>query len=878
MTISGWLAAGAVVAALGAPIAGPLVAVLAAAGASFTLVALAIGPGSTGRARSAHVLLLGCAALSARMLVLPIAVPVATEIPIGNGPWVAVVESIGAVRDGSQVATLRLTERPGTRVAATLPRYPEIEPGFDIVVEGVIRAPPDSPYGEYLRRTGLAGTLQSRKLEVRGSETGLAPTIERLRRTAAAALEAAIPEPEAGLAAGIVIGLRDRVDRALAADFTTVGASHIVAISGWNIAIVAASVAALAGSWARRRRAMLTAVAIVTYVAFAGASPSVVRAAAMAGVVLVARESGRAGRAAAALGWAAVILLFIDPALIGDAGFQLSTLATAGILAWATPLDEGLRRRTPAWLPAWLVECLAVSLAAQAATLPIVLLVFGRLAIISPLVNLAVVPIVAPAMAAAGIALVGGLLSMAGAPALVATILGLPGWFLLAVVVGVVQASARLPFASATLEPPWNLVAAVLAAAVPAGVILARPRRTAARPGAASPERPKPMPPGGDQARTALVRHDRRAGHRRAGRSQRLVAIAVGASLIAVVVAVAHRPDGSTRITVLDVGQGDSILVEGGRGGRLLIDGGPDPDRLLIELDRRLPPWDRRLDAVILTHPHEDHVAGLALLLGRYHVGHVYETGMHGPGPGYKAWARALALPNAPPDGRLATGDRLAVDDLRLRVLWPDPGKVPLEPPNGGRAINDVSVVLLGEVAGRRILLTGDVEDDVDPLLVARGLPPIDVLKVAHHGSKTASTPAFLDVVRPAVAIVSAGAGNPYGHPARSTLDRLAGTGARVMRTDTDGSVEVAISASGIRVAASGGRAAAFVGRSVLAAGSRSGLGTNSTTEAKVTVPRDPAVPDPPLPVAAIVPSDPFRGGSRSIVTFAFVCAVPSSG
>jgi competence protein ComEC len=886
--MSGWLAMGAVIAAFAAPRIGPLVIILATASAALIVIAVAPRSGGGGRVRSCCLVLIGCCVIAARLVAAPPAAPTATEIPAGKGPWTAVVESIGAVRDGSQVATLRLIDSPGTRVAATLPRYPEIEPGLDVVVDGAIRPPPEGPYGDYLARTGVAGTLQSRRLDIKGSEGGPGVLLERLRRAAGGALAAAIPEPEAGLAAGIVVGLRDRVDRSLAADFTTVGASHIVAISGWNIAIVAASVAALAGSWARRRRALLTAVAIVTYVVFAGASPSVVRAAAMAGVVLVARESGRAGRAAAALGWAAVILLLVDPALVADAGFQLSTLATAGILAWATPLNADLRRRAPARLPDWLVECLAVSLAAQAATLPVVLLVFGRLAIISPVINLAVVPIVAPAMAAAGIALIGGFASMAGAPALIATILGLPGWFLLSVMVDVVQAGARLPFASATLEPPWNVVAASLAAAIPAAVLAARSKRIAGRSDTA---RDLPVarvvvaePPRATAALSALAAtarsapQTRRGTRRRSGRFERIVAIATAASLIALVVAIAHRPDGTTRITVIDVGQGDSILVEGGGGGRLLVDGGPDPDRLLIELDRRLPPWDRRLDAVILTHPHEDHVAGLAMLLGRYRVGRVYETGMHGPGPGYKAWARALALPNAPPDGRLATGDRLAVDDLHLRVLWPDPGKVPLEPPDGGRGINDVSVVLLGEVAGRRILLTGDVEDDVDPLLVARGLPPIDVLKVAHHGSKTASTPAFLDVVKPAVAIVSAGAGNPYGHPARSTLDRLASTGARVLRTDTDGSVEVDIGASGIRVAASGGRAAAFVGRIRLAGRSGGGVMAGPATLARRAIPGAPAVPGYELVGAATPIQRQIRGAVRSVVTFAFVCAVPSSG
>jgi Predicted hydrolase (metallo-beta-lactamase superfamily) len=274
--------------------------------------------------------------------------------------------------------------------------------------------------------------------------------------------------------------------------------------------------------------------------------------------------------------------------------------------------------------------------------------------------------------------------------------------------------------------------------------------------------------------------------------------------------AAAHRSDGTTRITVLDVGQGDSILVEGGQGGRMLIDGGPDPDRLLIELDRRLPPWDRRIDILVLTHPHEDHVAGLALLLERYRVGRIYETGMRGPGPGYGAFARELASATAPPDGILTTGARINLDDIRFQVLWPDPGRVPREPPDAGRGINDVSIVLFGEVAGRRFLLTGDVEDDVDPILAKRGLPPIDILKVAHHGSATASTPAFLDAVRPRVAIVSAGAGNPYGHPARSTIERLAASGARVLRTDTEGSVAVSIGADGtIAVATSGARKAA---------------------------------------------------------------------
>ena len=210
----------------------------------------------------------------------------------------------------------------------------------------------------------------------------------------------------------------------------------------------------------------------------------------------------------------------------------------------------------------------------------------------------------------------------------------------------------------------------------------------------------------------------------------------------------AARPSGIARISILDVGQGDAILVEGSRGGRLLVDGGPDPDRLLVVLDARIPPWDRRIDAVILTHPHEDHVAGLALLLARYRVGRVFEPGMLGPGPGYAAWQRTLAAVGRrqsvvcwPP----ATGCRSTRS--RCSVLWPIRGEVPATPPDGGTGINNVSVVLLGQVGERRFLLMGDVEEGIDPSLLKDDLPHVDLLKVAHHGSKTATTQAFVDAI-----------------------------------------------------------------------------------------------------------------------------------
>ncbi len=855
MTSSGWLAIGAVVASLVGRRIDPASLVLLATALSVAAAGFRAGRPVATRRRVTSLIVLGIGALVIALRLASTAPPggAVASLPGGSGPWTGTVVGISSPRDGQQVATLRLDgdeadeARPRilpVTVTATLPRFPAVEPGVVVRVSGRLEPPPDGPYGDYLARTGVAGSLFSRSLAVVGREDDPGSRLEGLRRAAGDALAAAIPEPEAGLAAGIVIGLRDRVDRDVAAAFTTVGASHVVAISGWNIAIVAATVAALAGRLGRRRRAIVLVVAIVAYVLFAGASPSVVRAAAMAGVVLLARESGRAGRAAAALGWAAVLLLVADPGLIDDPGFQLSTLATGGILAWASSWTERIGRLAGGRVPRWLAESLGVSLAAQVATLPVVLLTFGRLAVVSPAVNLAIVPIVAPAMAAALVALAGGAASLLGGPAIVATLAGLPAWGLLTAMCTIIRAAAALPFANVSFGPPWTLVAGGLSAAAilrgPAIWRWARRQRSGRR-----AREPRP-----DSAR-----NDRSPVSRPARRSSRLALIGLVAAAASLGLAFAHRVDGTTRITVLDIGQGDAILVEGGRGGRMLIDGGPDPDRLLVELDRRLPPWDRRIDILVLTHPHEDHVAGMPLLLERYRIGRIYETGMRGPGPGYRAFDRELARGGAPARALLSTGARIAVDDIRFRVLWPDPGRVPRQPPDAGRGINDVSVVLLGEVAGRRILLTGDVEDDVDPLLASRGLPPVDILKVAHHGSATASTSTFLDEVRPKVAIVSAGAGNPYGHPARSTIDRLAATGARVLRTDTDGSVAVTIDPAGaIAVSTTGAR------RSWLSA----------PIAARLAMARIPA-PGPPAAASQAAPI--LRPGP-----VAFTCGIPSTG
>lgn len=817
-----WLAVGT---ALGA--AGPTLGVppwaMSSAGLAFIAAGSAASRGLAPPRRAALMALgLGLLVVAGRLAFGPASTSPAALPDDLRGPWSATVESVGSPREGHQVARLGIDADGGeVLVAATLPAFPALAAGDRVEVAGRLEPPPDDdPYGAYLRRSGVSGSLDARSLSL----VAPAPaTLQSARDAAGDALRVALPEPEAGLAAGILIGLRERVDRDLAAAFATAGVSHVVAISGWNIAIVAGIVGAILRGRPRRLVAIIVGGTIAAYVIAAGGSPSVVRAAVMASVVLLARETGRAGRAPAALAWAVVVLLLGDPGLIGDAGFRLSVLATAGLLGWANPLAGWLGRMTRGHVPGWLIESLGISLAAQLATLPDVLATFGRLSIVAPVVNLLVVPLVPVAMAGGVVALLCGWLTTIGAPGWVGTLGGLPGWLVLHVIVAIVRIAAAIPFAAVALPPALSGPMGVASAlAIAGGAWWARAGRTASRRGGAQ-----------RAAVTRLARAAPKAGRPgsrtraavppRVTASARMALIALAIAVGLASVAAANVAGRATRLTVLDVGQGDAILVESRTGARMLIDGGPDPERILTELDARIPPWDRRLDVVVLTHPHEDHVAGLARVLERYAVGRVYEPGMHGPGPGWAAWDAELR--DGPPRQLLSTGAHLRLGEISLSVLWPDAGRVPIRPPDGGTGINNVSIVFLGEANGRRFLLMGDVEQGIDPELLARGIPRVDVLKIAHHGSATASTQAFVDAARPRVAIASAGAGNPYGHPASSTLDRIRSAGARVLRTDRDGSVELDLREDGVVVHASGGRQAGQPRTAVLASASNPGAG-----------------------------------------------------
>jgi competence protein ComEC len=383
-----------------------------------------------------------------------------------DSPWSATVEAIVRSAGGKQTAILALPEP--TLVYAQLPRYPEFVPGERVEVEGRIELLPADPAFEvegwvaYLRRIGVSATVEARTAQLAAPGNGPAALLAQVRNGAGDLLGSVLPEPLAGLAAGILVGLRERVDPTLVREFTASGLTHVVAISGWNIAIVGATCAALTRQLSRRRRSLAVGAVIVAYTVFAGASASVVRAALMAGVALLARESGRRAGASRALALAIVLMLLVDPGAVVDPGFQLSACATAGLLAWASRLGERIGRRLPR-LPAMIRESLAVSLSAQLATLPLVLVDFGRLSLVSPAANLIAAPLIPFVMAAAALALPLGALLGSGLPPILLSIpLGLAA-LPLALLVAIAHASASVPFASVELPPSVAVPAAILA-------------------------------------------------------------------------------------------------------------------------------------------------------------------------------------------------------------------------------------------------------------------------------------------------------------------------------------------------------------------------------------------------------------------------------
>jgi competence protein ComEC len=703
-------------------------------------------------------------------------------------------------RGSSQQAVLEsvvASTRHGTghsvrgRLLATLPRSMSLGVGDRVALTATIEAPAafdGFDYPAYLARQGIGGLVRVRAVHVLDAGVGPAVIAGATRRWLLDGLNEMVPEPEAALGAGILLGVRSSIAPEVATAFATAGLTHVVAISGWNIAIVAAIVGSLARPLEQRRGGRWLAPAaagstIAIYVVLTGASPSVVRAALMAGAMMVARLGGSRAHAASALGLAAMVMLVATPSVLWDVGFQLSALATAGLILFAAPIEV----RLSGW-PGWLREPVALTLAAQLTTLPVVVGSFGRLSLVAPAANVVVVPLVPLVMLLCAIAAPLGALTSGLHLALLADLVrwavGGTAWLLLRAMIVFGQTAASVPVAALPVTAPGWLALAWYPAVGLGWRRFARP----------------PVSAGGPDKEPELL------GMRAASRRPRIVSTAferlrwvarptVGVGVVATLLAaltLTSLPDGRLHLVALDIGQGDAILVTAPSGATLLVDGGPDPDLLLRRLDERLPWWQRHLDVMVLTHPHEDHVAGLVAALERYRVSLILDAGRDYENPTYP---RFVELARKEPGGRLVAaraGQRIRLDSTTtFTLLYPTGADVAGPLPDGD--INNASVVGLLRSGGFSGLLTGDAEAPVEAMLVERRLlSRVDVLKVGHHGSRSSSSPALLHAVRPGAALISVGVGNDYGHPHQVTLDHLNAIPAlRVHRTDLEGSIEV---------------------------------------------------------------------------------------
>jgi competence protein ComEC len=576
-------------------------------------------------------------------------------------------------------------------------------------------------------------------------------SLDALRGDLARPLRALVPEPESGILLGIVLGERASVSPQLASAFAVSGTTHLLAISGFNMTLVGAAVAlALRGRARPVPRAVATVVAIVMYSLLVGLAPSVMRAALMASVASCGLASGRRAATANALCVAVTAMLFGDPAAIADLGFLLSAIATAGLVLWQAPLAARF-----ASLPGPLREGLATTLAASAPTLPVVAAAFGRVSLVSPVANLVAVPLFPPLMLAGAAASALGALSLdLGRPiALVAY------GFALALRI-VVETFAALPIAAVSVPsgPVTGVAVALALVAAARGTSLVRGQLHIPRialPSLAAP---------------------------------RAVVLAAPALVVAVVLAWPSA-DPEMRVRALDVGQGDAYLVELGTA-TVLIDGGPDPARLMEQLGASLPPWRRRIDVIALTHAHLDHGAGLIAALDRYEVGMTLEPVGLNAGPLTDLWTAGIARTHAERHA-VRAGQKLHVGDAVITVLSPE----------SDPRVDTPSLVLRVERGRFSALFMGDATDEAlaDLLLHPEGLrsrlymPP-------HHGAATPHAVTLVAAVRPELALISVGAGNRYGHPTADTLAALGGI--TTFRTDRDGTVEVSIDGPGLVVRA----------------------------------------------------------------------------
>ncbi|MXY45496.1 MAG: DUF4131 domain-containing protein [Chloroflexi bacterium] len=682
--------------------------------------------------------------------------------------------------------------------------------GDRLLLRGRISEPPqldDFDYAAYLARQGISEVMDARSVTIIGTGEGSAfyRSLYDMRRRLAQSIAAVVPEPQAALSQATLLGLRRSMPSDLTEDFRRSGAAHLLAISGLHVGILlSVSLSAGAAIFGRKWHLHLIAPLLVIwlYGLLAGMSPSATRACIMGSVYLAALAFGRQRGSLAPIGFTAALMVAVSPSVLYSISFQLSFAAIAGIAAFSdmfgdaikARLEERLAWRSPLRAPAVaLTDMLGVSLAATIASLPLIALHFERVSTMGiPASALTLPALPWLIMGSAGAAIIG----------LASTTLAMPfgwlAWGVGAYLSGVVTMLAGLPGVSVEIGnvPAWAVAVYYGALALMYGALTmfhgqARAiwRRMAdARsaggwePAAANGNHGAAVQTTGEHGSAMkAVSQDESSGvssPRARGSARKLAHIAMWLLVPAAFVASlawsqAFTRDDLLRVAFLDVGQGDAIFIETPRGKQVLVDGGTDGLVLARLLGERMQFNDRFLDLIVATHPHSDHIGGLPLVLERYEVGAILERRIEYDSAVYEAWARSVAAEEA--QGAVVIQARAGQvvtlgEGTRLEALWP-----PYDLSLGTASDTDNASVVLRLVHGDvSILLTGDIFTEAERTLVASGAAlDSDALKVAHHGSDSSSTLEFLSAVSPAIAVVSVGADNRFGHPDASVVERL---------------------------------------------------------------------------------------------------------
>jgi competence protein ComEC len=628
------------------------------------------------------------------------------------------------------------------KLRASLGQYTEYLPGTRLRLTGKLSDPPvfpDFDYRGYLNRQDVVATMAQPVVEVLAgpSRWRLQRNITEARLELDHALQRALPEPEASLAGGIAFGRDGNLPRDLADDFRDTGLAHIVAVSGSNVSLVTA-VTFLTFTWlVGKRWALLPAgLTVVAYLFVAGLSASVIRAGAMAVILLFGTFLGRQQSSLAALGGAAIAMTLWQPSAALDLGFQLSLSATAGLIVFGPWIRYGIELasdRSRVRLPDFAVQVTALSLSATLATMPIAWVNFGRVSLVGPVANILIEPLFIVAFwLSAATAVLGAAWEPAGWAA------GLAAYYPLSFITWFARTVATLPFAA--VDVPETSGSVALAAY---GLLCAA--------GWFAYRRYAPVLPGRRASRSGGVRR------------RRLLQAGTAGVVAIVIVPVSLWPargPGEFEMTVLDVGNGDAVLFTTPAGHHVLVDGGPSGIQLVRELGATLPHWERRIDAVFVLQPQAEHAGGIPEALERFDVGR-------------RAGADAVAS--------LHAGDRYVLDGVTFEVLWPPTGE-------SSSQANDSAIVIRATYRETSFLLAANLGAAEQKQLIASSDVRSTVLVVPHHGANKTDTP-LITAVHPSAAIIPVGDGRYASQPTTATLEAL--KDATLFRTDSSGRVTI---------------------------------------------------------------------------------------